>query len=70
MAYVNQISAMYLKLIQHCMSINWREGKTLKIALSFKNNILGKMTSLNLLDISVGKDVNDRKSFWIVGVGR
>lgn len=27
------------------------------------------MTSLNLLDISVGKDVNDKKSFWIVGVG-
>ena len=44
------------------------EGKTFKKSIKFKNN-LGKMTPLNLLDISVGKDVNDKKSFWIVGVG-
>ena len=27
------------------------------------------MTPLDLLDISVGKDVNEKKSFCIVGVG-
>lgn len=59
---------MYLKLIQRSMSIKL-EGKTFKKSIKFKNNILGKMTPLNLLDISVGKDVNDKKSFWIVGVG-